>query len=105
MPERQGELFDPTPAPEGGGTIEAAARATIAALRSTGSLDATHTLKVELIMTGARALDREFAWHKVSVAAMQLFSKVVDIADGLPTIQQAINDQFEAIVKALADAD
>lgn len=74
-------------------------------MQETGTLDASHSLKVELIMQGARALDVEFSRMKVTVAAMQLFSKVVDIADGLPTVQQAINDQFERMTEALADAD
>ena len=105
MADVQGELFPSVAAAGGGRAVEKAAAATIRALQDTGTLDASHSLKVELIMQGARALDVEFSRNKVTVAAMQLFSKVVDIADGLPTVQQAINDQFEQMTKALADAD
>lgn len=108
MPEVQGELFPSVTAASGGEHVQAIERAaarTIEALQATGTLDASHSLKVELIMQGARALDLEFARAKVTVAAMQLFSKVVDIADGLPTVQQAINDQFAQMIEAMADAD
>jgi len=108
MGEVQGELFPSVTDALGGErvrAIERAAARTIQALQATGTLDASHSLKVELIMQGARALDVEFARNKVTVAAMQLFSKVVDIADGLPTVQQAINDQFEQMVEALQYAD
>lgn len=87
------------------GSIELAAKESIDAMREFGAIDATHALKIALIMAGARALDREFHRDKVTVAATTLFSRVVDIADGLPTVQQAVSDQFDAIVKALADAD
>lgn len=105
MTEVQGELELPEDKHAGGGDIEAAAAATISALREHGALDATHTLKVELILQGARKLDREFNYGKVTVAAMSLFSKVVDIADGLPTVQQIVSAEFERIVGALADAE
>ncbi|WP_372593583.1 hypothetical protein [Actinotalea sp.] len=89
------------PEPENDHAIEAAAETTIAALRGAGGLDATHALKVQLIRTGSRALDREFAGGKVTVAATTLFSKVLDAADALPTVQQAVNDTFERIASAL----
>lgn len=99
------EGFDiPEIDPPENGPIETAALATVEALRSHGALDATHTLKVELIKQGARALDREFHHAKVTVAAMTLYSKVIDIADGLPTIAEAVTKEFAAIVKALEDA-
>lgn len=104
MGSEQGELFPSVAAGTGGGPVEAAAAATISALRSTGTLDASHSLKVELIMQGARALDSEFRRGKVTVAATTLFSKVVDIADGLPTVQEAINNEFDRIAKALEHA-
>lgn len=105
MDPNQAELFPSVAAPPGEGPITKAAAATIDALRVTGTLDASHSLKVELIMQGARALDIEFHRGKVTVAAMSLYSKVVDIADGLPTVQQAIDDRFQQIAAALADAD
>lgn len=105
MSQMQGELFPSVSAAPRGGPVEQAAGQTIQALKATGTLDASHSLKVELIMQGARALDYEFARAKVSVAAMQLFSKVVDIADGLPTVQQAIDDKFTAMTEALQNAD
>ncbi|MDR3067990.1 MAG: hypothetical protein LBU50_00585 [Cellulomonas sp.] len=83
--------------------IEKAADATIEALRESGCIDATHALKVQLIRTGAKALDREFAGQKVGVAATTLFSKVLDAADELPTVQQAVNDTFERLAAALGD--
>ncbi len=89
----------------GAGAIEQAAALTIDALREHGGLDATHALKVELILAGARALDVEFQREKVTTAAGNLFSRVVDIADGLPTVQQAVADSFERMTQALADAD
>lgn len=81
--------------------IESAAEETINALRSAGGIDSTHALKVQLIRTGAKALDREFAGGKVTVAATTLFSKVLDAADALPTVQQAVNDSFTRIAEAL----
>ncbi len=88
----------------GGGNdhaIEKAADETIGALKDSGGIDATHALKVQLIRTGAKALDREFASGKVTVAATTLFSKVLDAADALPTVQQAVNDSFTKIAAAL----
>lgn len=105
MSQLQGALFPSLAKAPGGGPVEQAAAQTIQALKETGTLDASHSLKVELIMQGARALDNEFARAKVSVAAMQLFSKVVDIADGLPTVQQAIDDKFTAMTEALQNAE
>lgn len=81
--------------------IEKAADETIDALRGAGALDATHALKVQLIRTGSKALDREFSSGKVTVAATTLFSKVLDAADALPTVAQAINDSFTRIAEAL----
>lgn len=97
-------LFEPQ-VPDGGGLILAAANATIEALQDHGALDATHTLKVELIRAGAHALDVEFARNKLTVAATTLYTKVIEVADGLPTIQQVVTDQFQQITKALADAE
>ena len=105
MRAEQGELFANPHRKSGGGAIEHAAHVTIEALRGTGTLDATHSLKVELILAGARALDDELQRDKVTVAATTLFSRVVDIADGLPTVQQAIDDQFGRVVAALADVE
>ena len=82
--------------------IETAAEETIEALRGAGALDATHSLKIQLIRSGAKALDRELAGQKITVAATTLFSKVLDIADSLPTVAQAINDTFERMVKAMS---
>lgn len=99
-----------TPAPEDGGPIETAAVTTIEALRQHGALDATHTLKVELIRQGSRQLDRELtrasaAGSKgVTVAAIQLFSRVLDIADSLPTVQEAVNAAFDVIADELKHA-
>lgn len=96
--------------PDGAGPIEAAADTTIEALREHGALDATHTLKVELIRQGSRQLDLELARASaahakgVTVAAIQLFSRVLDIADSLPTVQQAVNAAFDQIAKQLEDA-
>lgn len=105
MAEVQGELF-PLPAEDAvDGAIQAAAARTIRALQETGTLDASHSLKVELIMQGSRALDREMSRQKVTVAATTLFSRVVDIADGLPTVQQAVNDTFEQLTRDMQDAD
>ena len=87
------------------GAIEIAAGKTIQARRDAGGIDGTHALKVELIMQGSKALDDEFERDKVTVAAMQLFSKVVDIADGLPTVQEAVNSAFEQLVDALETAE
>lgn len=101
----QGALFENPHRKVGEGPIEYAAKATISALMETGTLDKSHSLKVELILAGARALDGEMLREKVTVAATTLFSRVVDIADGLPTVQQAINDQFERLTKALANAE
>ena len=83
--------------------IENAAEETIDALRGAGALDATHSLKIQLIRSGAKALDRELAGQRVTVAATTLFSKVLDIADSLPSVAQAINDTFERLVQAMAD--
>lgn len=105
MRAEQGALFENPRRKAGEGPIELAAERTIDALRETGTLDATHSLKVELILAGARALDGELSRDKVTVAATTLFSRVVDIADGLPTVQQAVNDQFAEMTKALADAE
>lgn len=105
MDPEQGELFPSVAAPPGDGPITIAAATTIEALRETGTLDASHSLKVELIMQGARKLDAEFRQGKVTIAAMSLYSKVVDIADGLPTVQQAVDAQFQAMTEALRDAD
>lgn len=98
-------LFDVVQDTGPAGPILAAANATIAALQDHGALDATHSLKIELIRSGSRALDREMQARKVTVAAMTLFAKVVDVADGLPTIAQAVDDTFTALVKALEDSD
>lgn len=89
----------------GAGAIEQAAALTIDALREHGGLDATHALKVQLIVQGARALDRELRRPKVSVAAIALFSRVTDIADGLPTVQKAVNEQWERITETFAHDD
>ena len=43
--------------------------------------------------------------NQVTVAAMQLISKVVDIADGLPTVQEDVNSAFEQLVDALETAE
>lgn len=104
MTEQQASLFE-LDTETSGGAITRAAQGTIRALEMLGTLDPTHALKVELIMTGARALDIEFSRNKVTIAAMQLFSKVVDIADGLPTVQQAVSEAWDQVVEALADAD
>lgn len=104
MSTDQGALFGP-PRRTTPGDIEKAAAATIDALREAGGLDGTHALKCELIMQGARALDDEFSRQKVTVAAMQLFSKVVDIADGLPTVREAVNQAFGELVEALEAAE
>src|SRR5690625_4043487 len=101
----QSELFDNPSGPDGGAGIEQAARATIDALRQSGTMDASHSLKVELIMRGAKALDAEFARSRLSVAAGQLFSKVLDAADELPTVQEAMDDAFQRLVARMADAD
>jgi hypothetical protein len=95
-------LFE-LPEPENDGAIEKAADETITALKFAGGLDATHSLKVQLIRTGAKALDREFSTGKVTVAATTLFSKVLDAADALPAVQQAVNDSFERIASQLAE--
>lgn len=100
--ESPGTLFS-IPEPENDHAIETAANTTIAALKGAGGLDETHALKVQLIRTGARALDREFSGGKVTVAATTLFSKVLDAADALPTVQQAVNDQFERIAEKLGE--
>lgn len=105
MTYTQDELFPSVSNPSGDGSIERAAAATITALRETGTLDASHSLKVELIMQGARALDREMVKDKITVAATTLFSRVVDIADGLPTVQEAMDAAFTALVKAMEHAD
>lgn len=105
MQTEQGELFPSLPDAAGGSAVEAAAAATIEALRETGALDKSHSLKVELIIQGARALDRELQRHKVTIAAIQLFSRVVDIADGLPTVQEAVDAKFHEIAEKMADAD
>lgn len=105
MQTEQGALFENPRRKAGEGPIELAAERTIEALRTSGTLDATHSLKVELILAGARALDSELSRDKVTVAATTLFSRVVDIADGLPTVQQAIDDQFQKMTEALADAE
>lgn len=91
------------PEPVNDHAISLAADETITALRGAGGLDATHALKVQLIRTGAKALDREFAGGKITVAATTLFSKVLDAADALPTVQQAVNDTFERIAAAMAE--
>lgn len=101
----QSELFETPSESSGGSAIEAAARATIKALAESGTLDASHSLKVELIMRGAKALDREFQRNQLSVAAGQLFSKVLDAADELPTVQEAMDDAFQRLVKNLADVE
>lgn len=95
-------LFD-IPEPDNDGQIEEAANVTIEALRGAGALDDTHALKLQLIRTGAKALDREFSGRKVTVAATTLFSKVLDTADSLPTVAQAINDTFERLTEQLAE--
>lgn len=105
MTEVQGTLDLPEVEHAGGGAIERAACVTIAALREHGALDATHTLKVELILQGARALDAEFRHSKVTVAGMQLYTRVLETADGLPTIAEAVTKEFERITEALADAE
>ena len=105
MRAEQGALFENPRRTPGEGPIELAAERTIEALRESGTLDATHSLKVELILAGARALDSELSREKVTVAATTLFSRVVDIADGLPTVQQAIDDKFAEMTRALADAE
>lgn len=105
MDLEQGTLDLPEVEHAGGGAIERAACATIAALREHGALDATHTLKVELILQGARALDTEFKFGKVTVAGMQLYARVLDTADGLPTIAEAVSREFERIAEALANAE
>ena len=91
------------PEPENDGAIEKAADVTIEAMKMAGALDGTHALKVQLIRTGSKALDREFATGKVTVAATTLFSKVLDAADALPTVAQAVNDSFQRMTAALAD--
>jgi hypothetical protein len=101
-PNNAGALFA-LPEPENDHAIEKAADETLDALKAAGGLDATHALKVQLIRTGSKALDREFATGKVTVAATTLFSKVLDAADALPTVQQAVNDQFTRIAKALGE--
>lgn len=105
-------LFDlDAPTPTSAGAIETAAVATIKALRVHGALDATHTLKVELIRQGSRQLDLELARASaarskgVTVAAIQLFSRVLDIADSLPTVQQAVEGAFAEIIADLAEVD
>lgn len=98
-------LFEQPKPDDGGGLILAAANATITALNEHGALDATHTLKVELIRAGAHALDVEFAKNKLTVAATTLYTKVIEVADGLPTIQQVVSTQFEQMVDALNAAD
>ena len=95
-------LFE-LPEPENDGAILAAANETLEALRGAGALDATHALKVQLIRSGAKALDREFAQRKVTVAAMALFAKVLDTAESLPTVAQAINDTFNRMVETLRE--
>lgn len=84
-----------------GGSIAEAAYKTIQALHAHGALDGTHALKVELIMQGAKALDYEFRKDKLSIAAMQLYTKVLDTADGLPTVQAAVDDSFNRLVDSL----
>lgn len=85
------------------GAIEAAAARTIKALAEHGGLDATHALKVELILQGSRALDRELRREKVTVAAIGLFTRVTEIAEKLPTVQAVVADQWEQITAALAE--
>jgi len=101
--EQPGLFADPHAAPDGApGPIEAAAARTIKALADARALDETHALKVELIRQGARTLDRELrVRQKVSVAAIALFSRVTEIADGLPTVQQVMNSEFDRITAAL----
>lgn len=101
----QSELFENATDESGGAGIEQAARATITALLKSGTLDESHSLKVELIMRGAKALDAEFSRSRLSVAAGQLFSKVLDAADDLPTVQEAMDDAFSRLVGALDDVD
>ena len=105
MHAEQGELFKNPHRKDGEGAIEYAARRTIEALRQYNALDATHSLKVELILAGSRALDYELTRDKVTVAATTLFSRVVDIADGLPDVKRAVTTEFERMVAALDDAD
>lgn len=100
----QDTLFTPK-IPDGGGLILAAANTTIQALTEHGALDATHTLKVELIRQGAHALDVEFARNKLTVAATTLYTKVIEIADGLPTIQQVVTDKFQQLTESLKNAE
>ena len=101
----QSELFEHPSGESGGAGIEKAARSTIEALQQSGTLDASHSLKVELIMRGAKALDLEFSRTRLTVAAGQLFSKVLDAADDLPTVQEAMDDAFNKLVNRMADAD
>lgn len=102
QPDSTQALFG-LPEPENDHAIETSADETIAALRGAGGLDGTHALKVQLIRTGSKALDREFAGGKITVAATTLFSKVLDAADALPTVAQAVNDSFERIAASLGE--
>lgn len=101
----QGELFAKPPRPHVDGPIYLAAVETIEALRTHGAIDATHALKVALIKQGAAALDREFDKEKITVAATTLFSKVIDVADGLPSVQEAVTKSFDALVEAMHEAE
>lgn len=105
MSDEQGVLFDNPYRKDGKGPIEHAAHQSINALKKYNALDATHSLKVELILQGARQLDIEFERMKLTTAAGMLFSRIVDIADGLPTVQQAVSNEFDRIAAALADAE
>ncbi len=105
MSSEQGVLFENPYRKEGKGPLEFAARASINGLRKYNALDVTHSLKVEMIIQGARMVDLEFARGHASTAAGNLFSKLIDIADGLPTVQQAVTSEFDRIAAALADAE
>lgn len=101
----QGELFAEPKRPHVDGPIYLAAVETIEALRAHGAIDATHALKIALIKQGASALDMEFAKEKITVAATTLFSKVIDVADGLPSVQEAVTKSFDALVEAMHEAE
>lgn len=93
-------LFE-LPGPENDGAIERAADETIEALEMAGALDQTHALKVQLIRSIARALDREMGREKITVAATSLVSKMIDTANELPSVAQAVHEAFDRMADKL----
>ncbi len=96
------------PEPAAGGTLHAAAVASLAALDEAGVLAGQHALTAQLILNLSAAIDRALASGRLQVATSQSVRQLLDAIASLPAVDvdatSAEDDVMARFEAALRDA-